>query len=213
MQLKYLEKYSDFLTEVGGTGKSPVILLEGKRKIPSEYSEKAMRLGEKLANDIPEAVFRSGNADGSDYFFTEGVRQVNPSALQIFAPYRGHRKKFIISEAEYVYPEQLADEVTEKTIASSILASPKYRGLLKQIGQKNGAGARSRYILRDTLKVLGTSNTGTIETSDHLAPVSFAFFFADLDDINSGGTGHTIRVCDKSGVPYILQDVWENWVV
>jgi len=39
-----------------------------------------------------------------------------------------------------------------------------------------------------------------------------AVFYVDPDEPESGGTGHTIRVCKNFGVPVIFQDSWENWL-
>jgi hypothetical protein len=35
----------------------------------------------------------------------------------------------------------------------------------------------------------------------------------DLSDPAAGGTGHTIRVCVKEGVPHAFQDSWHHWEI
>ena len=44
-----------------------IILLEGKREIDVASQEKLTAIGKRLAEKMPNAIFRSGNADGSDY--------------------------------------------------------------------------------------------------------------------------------------------------
>lgn len=39
-----------------------------------------------------------------------------------------------------------------------------------------------------------------------------ALFYVNFSDPEAGGTGHTIRVCRREGVPCIFQDSWGNWV-
>ena len=42
---------------------------------------------------MPLATFRSGNADGADFYFSKGVLQVAPDRLQVITPYKNHRQK------------------------------------------------------------------------------------------------------------------------
>ncbi len=51
-----------------------IILLEGKRTVKQEDQEKLIAIGKLVATHLPNATFRSGNADGSDYFFSQGGR-------------------------------------------------------------------------------------------------------------------------------------------
>ena len=64
----------------------PVVLLEGRRKVSKSNYKLAKRFGPVLAARFPRAVFRSGNADGSDQAFSEGVAAVDPSRLQLLHP-------------------------------------------------------------------------------------------------------------------------------
>ena len=52
---------------------------------------------------------------------------------------------------------------------------------------------RSRYLLRDTLKVWVANVIG-------LTP-ALGIFFVNEADPTGGGTGHTIRICELEGVP------------
>ena len=48
---------------------------------------------------------------------------------------------------------------------------------------------KAAYIIRNTIKVTGTSA---------IPPASFALFYDDLENPGTGGTGHTIDICKKS---------------
>ncbi|HCC54228.1 MAG TPA: hypothetical protein DEQ20_04790 [Desulfobulbaceae bacterium] len=47
----------------------PIILLEGTRKVPENEVNRLHDLATLLADSLPAAVFRSGNAQGSDSYF------------------------------------------------------------------------------------------------------------------------------------------------
>jgi len=63
-----------------------VILLEGKRAVLPTDQHKLIEVGKLLAGSSKHIVFRSGNAKGADYFFSQGVSMVNPSRLQQVTP-------------------------------------------------------------------------------------------------------------------------------
>jgi hypothetical protein len=69
------------------------VLLEGKRNVLTADKAKLTALGALLASKTEKMTFRSGNADGSDQLFSDGVTSVNPKRLQVITPYTGHRKK------------------------------------------------------------------------------------------------------------------------
>ena len=54
-----------------------VILLEGKRTVPEIDQHKLKALGQMLAKKLQLATFRSGNANGADLYFSQGVAAVN----------------------------------------------------------------------------------------------------------------------------------------
>ena len=58
--------------------KNAIILLEGKRNALENDKEKLIQLGKILAKNLPLATFRSGNADGADFYFSKGVLEVAP---------------------------------------------------------------------------------------------------------------------------------------
>ena len=69
---------------------SGIILLEGKRTVKPQDQVKLIAIGKLLATHLPNATFRSGNADGSDYFFSQGVALINPNQLEVITPYTNH---------------------------------------------------------------------------------------------------------------------------
>ena len=64
---------------------------------------------------------------------------------------------------------------------------------------------KTRYLLRDTLKVAGSPEQG-------LRPAAAGIFYVHEDDPMSGGTGHTIRVCLRLSVPVYVQSQWRAWL-
>ena len=70
-----------------------VVLLEGKREVSAEDQDRLRALGRMVAEGTKHMTFRSGNAEGSDHFFSEGVASVDPKRLQVITPYSGHRSK------------------------------------------------------------------------------------------------------------------------
>ena len=181
-----------------------VILLEGRRTISPEDALLATGTASLLAKRFPRARFRSGNATGSDEAFSKGIAQVDPSRLQVVAPYHGHRMKFRYEGAHYSSPVEMSILQDEEVAYRTIAATPKNRRLIEG---RSGAGplaAKARYLIRDTMKVTGHS-------AEFPAPVC-ALFYVRLDDPMEGGTGHTIRVCQQEAVPYAFQDSWRLWV-
>ena len=186
------------------TGKArPVILLEGSREVAAEHQAHLVRTGALLAERLPQAVFRSGNAPGADTLFAEGVSQVDASRMQLVTPSAVHRKKNLRAEYEVV-PLQTLSAVQEEALAEiTYLATPENRSLIQKRNQHARLGAKAAYLLRDTLKVTGNADAG-------LAPADAALFYTKPDPM-AGGTGHTLRVCMQRGVPYVLFPQWQHW--
>jgi hypothetical protein len=78
--------------------------------------------------------------------------------------------------------------------------------LATRTGPSNPASGKGMYLLRDTVKVIGSK-------SADLAPASFGLFFVDLTSPAGGGTGHTMRVCALLSVPTATQRDWQHWPV
>lgn len=70
-------------------------------------------------------------------------------------------------------------------------------------GERNQYTIKAAYIIRDMLKVLGTGNLG---------PATFGIFYDDQENPRSGGTGHTMNVCDMNNIPFIDQKTWFDWL-
>ncbi|MBV6513048.1 MAG: hypothetical protein HRU80_03745 [Ignavibacteriales bacterium] len=199
-----LAAFEAFLISTGR--QNPVILLEGKRSIPGADSPKLVQLGKILAQRFTHLHFRSGNAKGADALFSSGVAAVSPERLQQVIPYRTHRKTVAI-EGIYTIPLEDVNLVSEPDVIQYTAdANKAAAGLIPQWleGKTNRLTAKVPYLLRDTVKVLGS-------VSASLEPADFAIFYDDLAKPRSGGTGHTMKICEKHSVPYIDQTVWMKW--
>jgi len=181
-----------------------VVLLEGRRDIPAEAALKATQVSALLALSYPHLRFRSGNAEGADAAFSGGVAQVDSQRLQIITPYPGHRKSAQYPGATYVSPEDLSDEQKRMMMELTVTATPRNAGLVKQADKSGRAGAKAAYLIRDTIKVAGFS--------DEFPKPICALFYVNPTDPMAGGTGHTVRVCEKAGIPTVFQDAWAHWV-
>ena len=182
----------------------PVILVEGRRTIPDAMAEKARALAMHLAQEFPQARFRSGNATGSDSAFAAGVMEVAPERMEIIDPYAAHRKKFRHPRAHYDSPESLSDDELEALQTITVNATPANKGLIKWYRRGGKLGAQAACLIRDTMKVYGTRS--------RLHQPTVALFCIDPQDPMAGGTGHTIRVCRNAGVPVVFQSEWGTWV-
>lgn len=181
----------------------PVVLLEGRRTIPDHDAALATHTASMLVRHFPAMRFRSGNAEGTDQAFSEGVDQVAPWRLQVVAPYAGHRESARHPRAVYDSPESLSSVQEDEVAYKTAMASPKNKGLIDKRVKKGALAAKAAYLIRDTMKVTGYSALFP-------KPVC-ALFYVDLNDPFAGGTGHTIRVCQQEGVPYAFQDSWLRW--
>ena len=67
----------------------PVILLEGTRKLPQLAHAQLQRLAAWLCAEFPRAVFRSGNAEGTDTVFAGAVAACDTARLELVLPHAG----------------------------------------------------------------------------------------------------------------------------
>ena len=180
-----------------------IVLLEGKRNVLEADKEKLKALGRLLASKTVKITFRSGNADGSDQLFSDGVTSVDNKRLQVITPYSGHRQKNnqayetisldninIASEPEVVYQSK-SNKKTEKLIDQFVS------------GDKNRYSIKAAYIIRDTVKAIGTKE---------IKPATFGIFYDDLENPMTGGTGHTMNICEQNGISIINQKTWFKWL-
>ena len=183
--------------------KNSIVLLEGKRNVKEEDVEKLILLGKTLASLSKRMIFRSGNAEGSDYYFSQGVCQVDESRLQVITPYTDHRKKANL--ASKTYSLDSISFVKEPEIIFQTKRNKKMEKLIDQYveGKRDKFSIKAAYLIRDTIKAIGT---------DEIPPTTVGLFYDDLDQPLSGGTGHTIQVCIQNNIPVFDQREWFKWI-
>lgn len=198
-----LNRLNDIIVSI----KDPVILLEGTRKINDDRFLLLSKFGEFIAGKFPNCYFRSGNTSGSDDAFAQGVRKVAPDRMQIVLP-KMDSGKSRLQNRDYVLALEDVSQAEEKQIIyESKRATPKNKRLFEayELQQEGMMKQKSLYLLRDTLKVLGSPE-------NNLSPITAGIFFVNEDDPEAGGTGHTIRVCRQNNVPVFTQDIWLSWM-
>lgn len=179
-----------------------IVLLEGKRKVLQEDSEKLFALGKCLASKTSKMIFRSGNAPGADQYFSEGVAAVDDSRLQVITPYAGHRRK---TNLAYDTIDVCALNIPEDPEVILQSKNKKNQKLIDQYiaGERDKFSIKAAYIIRDTVKAIGTKN---------IKPANFGIFYDDLINPKAGGTGHTMKVCEENNIPIVNQEVWFGWI-
>lgn len=180
-----------------------IVLLEGKRNILEADKEKLTTLGRLLATKTKNMIFRSGNAEGADQLFSDGVTEVDTKRLQVITPYTGHRVK-----TNKAYETISLDEINiaaEPDVVYQSKSNKKTEKLIDQFvsGDKNRNTIKAAYIIRDTIKAIGTED---------IKPATFGIFYDDLENPKSGGTGHTMMVCEQNNIPIIDQSIWFKWL-
>lgn len=191
----FLEKY-----DIAGG----VVLLAGSRKVAHEDQKKLRKLGSLLARRSKELIFRSGNANGSDTLFIEGVGEVAPARVEIILPYPTHQPQNRVGYDSFSLDQ--VDVLNEPTLLEQAKMHAGARFGIEQYlgGQTNGDKiATAKLILRSTLMVTGAEN---------VKPANFAFFYVDKTATKPGGTGHTMRVCEQMHVEYLDQNTWFSWL-
>lgn len=180
-----------------------IILLEGKRNVLEYDQEKLTILGRLLASKTKRMTFRSGNADGSDQLFSNGVTSVDFKRLQVITPYSGHRQKH--NKAYETFPLDQMDIAADSEVIYQSKSNKKMEKLINQFvaGDKNHYTIKAAYIIRDTIKAIG---------NERIKPATFAIFYDDLNKPLSGGTGHTMNICKQNNIPIIDQSTWFNWL-
>ncbi len=189
------------------TAYMPVILLEGRRKVKAEDSSKLTQIAAKLAENFPFATFRTGNADGSDTLFAQGVAGVDPSRIEYVVPYPGMKKKNRVEGARLLSLDGI-DRAEDDEVAYLTSSQKESTARLVEYGRTNPetrTAAKVKYLLRDTLKVTGSASAGFRK------PVA-ALFYIDPAVPDAGGTGHTIAVCRELNVPVAFQQDWMKWL-
>lgn len=199
--MQYLNiSLSEFIEKYDKEGS--IVLLEGKRNVLESDQALLVKLGKVLSEKTSHLKFRSGNADGSDLFFSQGVASVDNSRLQVITPYSGHRQKYNQAYETIALDElQLAAE--DKVIYQT--KTTKTGKLIDSYvnGNRDRFSIKAAYLIRDTVKAIGTKDIPT---------ATFGIFYDDLENPLSGGTGHTMKVCQQNDIPIIDQQTWMNWL-
>jgi len=192
------------LQEILDSNTNPVVLLEGRRKVKPEDETKLVTFAKNMAKAFPNVIFRTGNADGSDTLFAKGVAAVDSTRIEYVVPYPSMKKRNREKGAKVLSLDQI-DKVEEEKVEYLTSQQSKSTANMIDYAKKNPKGrmaAKSKYLLRDTLKVTGSA------TGDFKPPV-VAFFYIDPADKYAGGTGHTIKICEELDVPVYTQQDWE----
>jgi hypothetical protein len=184
----------------------PVILVEGTRDLPDADRPQLVSFAKRLAEFYPHTIFRTGNATGSDEAFAEGVRAIDPSRLQYVLPYAGHRKQGRDASSYTIALTELPIAAEERAAYVTKTSSPEYVRIMDKRNSVPQLKSKARYLIRDTLKVTGDDDS-------ELAPANVGIFYVNAADPMKGGTGHTIRVCNKQDIPIATQDEWMRWAV
>lgn len=181
-----------------------IVLLEGKRNVLEHDRKKLTALGRLLASKTKRMTFRSGNADGSDQLFSNGITGVNNKRLQVITPYSGHRQKF--NNAFETMPLDQIDLAADSEVVYQSKSNKTMGKMVEQFmnGNKNSYSIKAAYIIRDTIKAIGT---------EKIKPATFGIFYDDLTNPFSGGTGHTMNVCKNNGILLIDQRTWFKWLI
>ena len=180
-----------------------IILLEGKRNVAVADIEKLTALGKLLASKTKKMSFRSGNADGADHYFSIGIAAVDKKRLQVITPYTGHRQK--TNQAYETLSLEEINLAAESEVVYQSKSNKKTEKLIEQYvsGVKSKYSIKAAYIIRDTIKAIGTTD---------IKPASFGIFYDDLENSMTGGTGHTMKICQQNDIPIIDQRVWFEWL-
>jgi len=194
--------FSEFIVHNDKPG--AIILLEGKRRVLPEDMSLLIALGVKLCSAMKYARFRSGNASGSDELFAMGVSKVDGSRMEVILPYSGHRKEKSMGYSTHSLDD--LDLAAEPEIAYHTRSNRRNVKLIDDYvnGINNHVTIKAAYLLRDTVKVIGTQSG--------IPKADFALFYDDLLNPGSGGTGHTMMVCKNNHVPFVNQTIWFEWL-
>lgn len=191
---------SEFSEAIKGASQ-PIVLLEGTRALGRESEPLVEEFAFQLATQFPRAIFRSGNAPGSDQAFARGIASVDVSRLELVVPYTRHRWNERPDGARILSLDDIEDDAELGRL--TLAASPIYQNLFASRAI-NASAAKIKYLLRDTLKITGAE-------LQSFAPATAGLFWVNPLKPKQGGTAHTIRVCQQAGLPLWTQDKWINW--
>lgn len=86
--------------------------------------------------------------------------------------------------------------VEEPEVIYQSKSNKKTEGIINQSvpGDVNRNSIKAACIISDTIKVIGTKD---------IKPATYGIFYDDLDAPHTGGTGHTMNVCEQNKIPLI----------
>jgi hypothetical protein len=135
--------------------------------------------------------------------FSNGVSSVDNKRLQVITPYTGHRKK--TNTAYTTYSLENIKIANEPEVIFQSKSNKKFIQAIDEYvaGNENLIAKKAAYIIRDTVKVIGTET---------IKPANFGIFYDNFQHPLSGGTGHTMKICMQNSIPMIDQQVWFSWL-
>lgn len=178
-----------------------VLLFFGKRKIQFAEAVRVHNLGKLLVSKTQHILFRSGNAEGADETFINGVAEVD--RVQLIIPWNGHRKK---ARAGYLFHS--LDDLTilnEDRAAYTAFTNQRNARLVTRYfeGYRDRTRSISAPIIRDAVMVVGHGD---------IPPATVALFWDDLSDPETGGTGATLGFLRFNEIAAFNQEVWREWL-
>ncbi|MDB4438056.1 hypothetical protein N9195_00545 [bacterium] len=172
------------------------VLLEGTRKITKARGGQLHQFAAELAKNNEFSIYRSGGALGSDEAFSLGIATTPHSQLELVLPSTSYRKTKIIFPCAKFGLDQVSEGELRALVEAASEATPKYKsGFHSFPNLPPRPKASIALLLRDALKVIGAPSIG-------LAPASYAYFNLNPETPHSGGTGHTIKICEARRVHY-----------
>lgn len=178
----------------------PNLVLIGKREVLPADSDSLVEFGRRLAERFPNAIFRTGNATGADRLFMSGISEIAKERLELFIPFDDHLKK---REGLTVRSLDTLDLTLEPDIVASARKNPKTAHHVNPYlsGKRDRFTMKIAYILRDVWMVLGSK-------SDSVAKADAVFFYDDVNEPLSGGTGFTVKTARGNRIPCFNQRTW-----
>ena len=188
---------------------TPVILLEGTRHLPDTDHAILQRIATRLFEQFPHAIFRSGYAESTDTIFANAIARLDTARLQLVLPHAGMGRArrpagaacFSLDTVPPDELESLAAITGQAGRDAGRLADYYLRG---PEARKTAVGNKAAYLLRNTLKVVGSTKLG-------LSPAALGIFRVNPTDPSGGGTGHTIKVCEIQRLPHMNQACDQGW--
>jgi hypothetical protein len=159
---------SDFLAQLQpllSRTTAPVILLEGTRQLPVEKRQALADVGRHLAESFSQAVFRSGNATGTDEAFAAGVATIPGAKLQLVLPTPGMGRSRRPASANCLALDDLPLEERHHLARESFAASPENHRLFDlYLRGQSGNAAYAKADLASIKRTVGVVSWGRLQS-------------------------------------------------